>query len=725
MNEIRTARAAAALLPFLLIAGCGDEEVVEPDPSVPTTVAITPDAVELLSSGATTGLQAVVRDQYGKAMPNASVTWNGSDPAVFTLAADGLTATVTAVANGTGTATATSGQASGTASVTVVQTPARLDIVSGNDQEALQGTTLTEPLIVRVAEQTGGVIAGVVVTFAPVDERSGSVEPAEATTGEDGTASAVWTLGDARRQQVAVSAHELHTKFRARATADPPMPDYAIVGALEPSRPDPLDTETIEVAARITNLGGGRSAGPFTIAYTVDGMHTEAVRADPIEPDDTATVTITAGPFAAGLHHIEAVLDPDGEFEEWDETNNRAETFVTALRQQFIGLGDSLIVEAPSGSPLFFRVEVEEQTNKAFTVRLNGPNGDGDIFVDFDTRPTAAFGHRCYSYNFGTDEHCELYPVREGTYHIAVNPYFSFSGAVLRVAAEEPADSFDLDLTLVNEGTASQNDIIAKVADRYASMIGVGGSDESVNLPADQCAPGMPELSDYEVDDFGLWVVIGPLDGAGNAVAMSGTCIWRADTGFGWVGMPTVGAVVLDEADIARLESDGVLEAVVTREMASALGFNPAMWKRHGFLRSPSLPDSPDADAHMNAPLVVAAFDAAGGAGYAGARAPLENGAVEAISDQFWRQSVFGDEVMTAYVTGDSQPLSRITLEALYEVGLEIDVMMADPFTLPGAGGAARARPRGAKAYPSLDLAAYRGEAPVAMVLPANVVKKK
>ena len=149
--------------------------------------------------------------------------------------------------------------------------------------------------------------------------------------------------------------------------------------------------------------------------------------------------------------------------------------------------------------------------------------------------------------------------------------------------------------------------------------------------------------------------------------------------------MPLLGAIVLDEADIATLEADGVLEAVVTREMARALGFSRTAWNAHGFLQNPSLPEEPDADTHMNAPLVVAAFNAAGGEGYAGAKVPLENGAMEGISDAYWRASVFGNEVMTPYVTGDSQPLSRITLEALYEVGYELDVTMADPFTLAGA----------------------------------------
>ena len=497
------------------------------------------------------------------------------------------------------------------------------------------------------------------------------------------------------------------------------------MGELEPSRFDPLDTETIEIRAHMTNLGDGVSSAPFTVRFTVDGMELEAVQVDPIEPDGMGTATITAGPFEAGEHRIGVVIDPDAELEEWDDANNDAEAFVTVLQQQAIALGDSVIVDGAGGSIQLFRVEVEEQMNQALTVQLNGPNGDGDLFVDFNIhRPTSTeddrFPHRCYSWEFGTAEVCQFYPVREGTYSILVHAHETFGDATLKVtAAEEPQDTFALELVLVEGVTASQNGIITQVAERYESMIGLGDFDGTASSPADQCAPGMPELISQALDDISIYVMVGPLDGAGNVVAMSGPCLIRTGT-LGWAGMPALGAVVLDEADIAQLESDGVLEAVVTREMARALGFSPVAWNFHGFLQNPSLPEEPDADTHMNAPLVVAAFNAAGGEGYAGANVPLENGAMPGISDTHWRQSVFGDEVMTPYLTGDSQPLSRITLETLYEVGYEIDVMMADPFTLTGARSA---RLRGPKMYLGKDIAAYRG--PIATMRVEGVVKKK
>lgn len=711
-NEV-TVRGALGVLVVLLLAGCGGEDV-EPEPlPVPTTVEITPDSVALQSSGASTGVNAVVRDQNGKAMPNASVTWTGSDPAVFTVEGVGQAANVTAVANGMGILTATAGQASGTASVTVVQTPARLDVVSGNHQTALRGSALAEPLVVRVAEQTGGVVPGVTVTFAAADSASGSASPSEAVTDADGLAMTTWTLGDARRQRMVVTAGELTNTFRATATADPPLPDYTFVGDLVPSRIDPLDTETIELTAQVTNLGD--FAPPFSLQFTVDGTPSQTAEVSPVAVDDTATVTVTMGPFEAGDRAIGAVIDPDDEVEEWDDANNSAFVIVTSLLPPpSFTFGESVTLDAEAGTLQLFRIDVAEQVNQAFTVTFSGGSGDGDIFVDYGTRGGSTidnlFNNRCNSYASGNNETCQLYPVREGSYYLALHAWSDFEGATLTIDAAEPADTFDLEIVMVDGGgSASQNSVITEVAARYESMMGLGGPDNPIDMAANQCAPGMPEVSGHEVDDVAIWVVVGPLDGAGDAVAASGTCIFYGGLS-GWVGVRSfVGAVVLDEADIGQLESEGVLEAVVTREMARALGFNPFMFDLHGFLRNPSLPEQPDADTHMNARLVLAAFDAAGGAGYAGAKAPLENGAMESISDQYWRASVFGNEVMTPYVTGESQPLSRITLEALYEVHVEINVTMADAFTLPGSGAAAMARRRGPGKYYGIDLATYNG----------------
>jgi len=69
-----------------------------------------------------------------------------------------------------------------------------VDVASGGGQTALPGTALAQPIRVLVRDSTGQPASGRQVTFA-VANGGGSVAPATATTGSDGTAGTVFTLG--------------------------------------------------------------------------------------------------------------------------------------------------------------------------------------------------------------------------------------------------------------------------------------------------------------------------------------------------------------------------------------------------------------------------------------------------------------------------------------------------------------------------------------------------
>ena len=86
-----------------------------------------------------------------------------------------------------------------------------------------------------------------------------------------------------------------------------------------------------------------------------------------------------------------------------------------------------------------------------------------------------------------------------------------------------------------------------------------------------------------------------------------------------------------------------------------------------------------EGDVHFNGPRAIAAFDAAGGQNYAGAKVPMETGWGH------WRDSVFGKggELMTT--SGGDAVLSAITIQALADVGYSVDVAQADPYNLPHA----------------------------------------
>jgi hypothetical protein len=75
----------------------------------------------------------------------------------------------------------------------------------------------------------------------------------------------------------------------------------------------------------------------------------------------------------------------------------------------------------------------------------------------------------------------------------------------------------------------------------------------------------------------------------------------------------------------------------------------------------------------------------------------VENKATEGSSDSHWRESVLGTELMTPYFNaGVTNPLSAITVASMEDLGYQVDMTRADPFTanllqaparVPAAGG--------------------------------------
>ncbi len=167
--------------------------------------------------------------------------------------------------------------------------------------------------------------------------------------------------------------------------------------------------------------------------------------------------------------------------------------------------------------------------------------------------------------------------------------------------------------------------------------------------------------------------------------------------------LPAVSWMKFDETFYGSL-SDERLKSVILHEMAHALGFSATAHRWRHYLRGRRKYDrigDEIPDTHFLGPLAIAAFDDAGGADYAGAKTPVENGVTRFTSgsvDHHWRESVLGDELMTSLFDFDEPaPLSAVTVQALADIGYVVDVTQADPYTLPetsgseGASGRAKA----------------------------------
>ena len=107
--------------------------------------------------------------------------------------------------------------------ITVAPAPSAVQIVSGNNQSANAGSTLGQPLVVRVIGQDNGPVVGIPVTFAAVSG-GGSVNPTSAVTDMQGQAQTTATLGaSAGTNSFSVSAPGLSAvTFTQTATAATP-----------------------------------------------------------------------------------------------------------------------------------------------------------------------------------------------------------------------------------------------------------------------------------------------------------------------------------------------------------------------------------------------------------------------------------------------------------------------------------------------------------------------
>ncbi len=257
----RFAPTPTVLLALLALAGCGGGS----EPRVPSGIALAPLAITFTAVGQTQQLSAAITDQSGDPVDDAAVTWDSSEDGVATVSATGL---VEATGVGTAQITATVGSLAAIATVAVTQSIANFEGVSGDGQGGLAGQPLAQPLVVEASDELGNPVQGLIVEFA-VTAGGGSVEPASTSTGLDGRASTVFTLGAPAGsvQQVTASLPGTDRVVTFSASATQPVPSLISVAGntQSASAGTPVPAPP---AVRVTDAAGQPVAGT-TVQFAV------------------------------------------------------------------------------------------------------------------------------------------------------------------------------------------------------------------------------------------------------------------------------------------------------------------------------------------------------------------------------------------------------------------------------------------------------------------------
>jgi hypothetical protein len=171
-------------------------------------------------------------------------------------------------------------------------------------------------------------------------------------------------------------------------------------------------------------------------------------------------------------------------------------------------------------------------------------------------------------------------------------------------------------------------------------------------------------------DDILIALHIVSIDGPGGVLGRAGPCGVRTAN-----ELPFVGVVILDADDLLPLVGTETLTDLITHEIGHALGF--------GVLWNGLLTGAGGSNPRFTGPRAVAEYRALGGTG----DVPVENQGGEETRDSHWRKSVFRRELMTGFAepVGIAQPLSRVSIASLGDLGYTVDLAAAEEFTLTSA----------------------------------------
>lgn len=193
------------------------------------------------------------------------------------------------------------------------------------------------------------------------------------------------------------------------------------------------------------------------------------------------------------------------------------------------------------------------------------------------------------------------------------------------------------------------------------------------------CAGFGHAVNGTSVDDVIVVIDIAPIDGPGRVLGQAGPC------GLRNTGLPFAGVLTLDSEDLQPLIGSITLTHIIAHEIGHILGIG-TLWQRFNLVQGTGTDDP-----RFSGQQAVAAYQALGGAGLV----PLENQGGQGTVEGHLRETVFDRALMTGFSEqrGVFQPLTRVSIGSLADIGYQVDLSAADPFSLGSSltGAAARA----------------------------------
>ncbi|HEU4560603.1 MAG TPA: leishmanolysin-related zinc metalloendopeptidase [Longimicrobium sp.] len=235
---------------------------------------------------------------------------------------------------------------------------------------------------------------------------------------------------------------------------------------------------------------------------------------------------------------------------------------------------------------------------------------------------------------------------------------------------------YGITLCYISTMTSAQRVAFDSAAAKWGRVITGDLADISASIAGGTCGANSPSFN-LTIDDLLIFATVEPIDGPGAFLGFANWCYYRT-TG----GLPLVGTMRFDSADMPSMESGGLLPGVIQHEMGHVLGIG-TRWTAFGLLQNPSPVGGPPLDTYYSGSNGITGFNNIGGSTYTGGnKVPVENQYASGTINVHWREAVLQNELMTGFVNAGSMPLSQLTVRSLADMGYTVNVANADPFFL-------------------------------------------
>ena len=233
--------------------------------------------------------------------------------------------------------------------------------------------------------------------------------------------------------------------------------------------------------------------------------------------------------------------------------------------------------------------------------------------------------------------------------------------AARKLGTAAATTAYKIEVRFLGGLTTAQKNAFKSAADRWTRVI-VG------DLPSVQ-------VDGEVVDDLLILAQGVAIDGRGGILGQAGPTHLRPGSAGTSAFLPVKGIMSFDTADLATMQRDGTLADVITHEMGHVIGVG-TIWSVKGKVKGAGT-----ANPRFTGAATKKEFGTLKGA--AAAEVPVENAGGAGTRDGHWRESVFRTELMSGFIAAPNNPLSRMTVASLEDLGYTVNLAAAEPYLLP------------------------------------------